>query len=208
MPLVGYLSTNDPGRISSICRLEGKELKAYRRKIRELNRPNPTASLKEMYMYMYVRDCLEHARGGVVAPVVLKRYNGAGFEVIGTAKCCPLCWVIIEKPFPDFPDPKIQEEPIVQTMSQKEALRKGRRAQKAARKPWIDNSSRVQELLDLFATGEEFTTAEVMSQMGLSRTAVLRYLERLMDLGKVVREGGSRGRGDPTMWHGPWEKEA
>lgn len=208
MPLFGYLSTGDPGRISTLCRLEGKDLKAYRKKLWELNRPDPTASPKEMYMRMYVRDCPEHDRGGAVVPVVLKRHNGITFEAIGTAKCCPLCWVIVVKPYADFPNPIPQEEPLVQTLSQKEALRKGRRAQKASKRPWIDNSARVQELLDMFSGGESFTTAEVMHQMQLSRTAVLRYMERLVDLGKLVREGGSRGRGDPTLWHIPYEKEA
>jgi len=208
MPLVGYLSTGDPGRISSICRLEGRELIDYRKKIFELV-PGVIEKGKVLYVRIYVRDCQEHERGGVTAPVVLKRLVAAGgWEELGKAQCCPLCWVILKKPYDSFPDRMPQAELRVATATQRDALRKGRRTQKEARKPLADTGPVITDIRDMFSGGEEFTTQEVCHQVNLSRTAVLRYLERLLDLGELVQEKGSPGRGNPTNWHIPWKNEA
>ena len=207
MPLTGYLSTTDPGRISTICRLEGRELKSYRKKLFLLE-PTTVQAGNELYVRVYVRDCPEHDRGGASVPVVLKSLRqGGGFKVEGTAKCCPLCWRILTKPSADFPDPMPEAAMKVLSARQLAALRKGRQSEKRSRRA-MEDSPVVSKLKDMFGNGDSFNIREAMDNTGLTRTATLHHLRKMVESGDIVEEKGSAGHGNPSLWHEPWEKEA
>ena len=106
MPLHGYLKSLDKGRISTITNLNGD--KSRRKKLLPARKDDRLSS------QLFVNDCVTHdPRGGVVPVILVDREPGKGWVEIGVAKCCPLCWMIIEPPDGvELPDPTPRRPPV------------------------------------------------------------------------------------------------
>lgn len=199
MPLHGYLSIKDPGRISTITSLPGVD--KHRRKKIELLVPGRLSSSQSMYVRILVRDCISHEPRGAVVPVELfKRKIPAGWQPLGTAKCCPLCWRIVVPPDGVSLAAPLTQPPVAEISEKQErALRKGRAARAAKKRP--DKSSIRQHIMT-WMENEDFTLQDIMEVAKVSKTSVIRNVRQMIDEGVVVVvKQGAAGPGNQT-WYG------
>lgn len=191
MPLRGYMKTTDPGRISSITNVEDKS-----RRKRIVPLPVKT---KEMYIRMYVADCETHDPPGTVAPVELFAHrDGVGWVSLGIAKCCPLCWLIIQPP----PDTDLPPPRPVEYGDPNSAFAQGRRKKPSRKDKKLreDPYSKYFEVVSILRKAGTLTTAEVMSTLGLRRTAARRYLEQAVERKVAVKTVGAGGPAGKTVY--------
>jgi len=205
MPLVGFLSVKDPGRISTITNLPGED-RNHRKKILPLRGAElPSIKSDNLYLTIYVRDCPSHKPRGALLPVELRRLHGQEWRTVGEARCCPLCWMIVVKPTEElgFPDPLPQ--PLIKdqtTKLQKMVLRLGR--QKATRKSNRQPSELTLLIKDLIDSQETFSEYDIAQSTQRSRTAIRSAIKRLLAKGEIkVAEQGARGRGRVTRYEAP-----
>jgi len=194
MPLIGYMKTSDPGRVSSITNLEGN--KQRRKKIEPI-----AVFSNSMYMTMYVVDCLSHEPPGSVVPVLLRRYvNGQGWEDIGVAKCCPICWTVIQSPVEeDLP----AALPLL--VEKKTGRDGGSRVRVKKLKPRTEKTSSVTfaqsaKIMGLVEKTGSTTVQDVMELLDLSRATCLKLLSWLVKQGKLVKQQSVGGRGARSIY--------
>lgn len=197
MPLHGYLGKTNPGRISSINTIEGDP--SRRKKIKLSNDQSSEAQL-----IMYVQDCISHEPIGVVVSVDLYRLTAGGsWEELGTAKCCPLCWLIIVPPDGvELPAPGKYVLPKKRKVSPKQrvVLKEERHRSKSGK----NRHSPLWKMIEGYADAmEPFTVQELMDESGLSRTAVRKVIVKLVHEGQLEISASSEGgRGNRTEYIG------
>lgn len=198
LPLSGFLKTSDPGRISTISITGDKTRK---------KKLVPTKyDSNHAQQTMYVRDCIEHDLSGElrgVVPVQLFRFKeGQGWQEVGIAKCCTLCWKIIVPPTDDFP--RALPLPVGKAREQDETratLKTNRKtAKKVASKRNREESERVKRLLDLISQGEDWDVYELADHFKVSRQTMLKSLKMLEDTGTIVADRKGPGKGNKTYW--------
>lgn len=198
MPLVAYMSTADPGRIATISSLPGPD-KRRRKKLLPIL-IEPLYASESMYVRIYVLDCASHEPRGAVVPVELKRLaSGVGWEDLGKARCCPLCWRILVAPVGvELPEPLPQPKMKPISAKQKASLQKGRTSQKRIRELGFSSAK---ELILMLATDGPFTIQEAVEITKISKTATVRHLKDLLVEGKIIiAKRGSAGRGNSTVF--------
>lgn len=190
MPLQGYLKTSEPSRISSIStgtREKRKQIIA------------PSSGGEQVYVIMRVTDCLDHSSPHPTVPVeLMERHEGGRWDSKGVARCCPLCWKILE--FPQGFNPEI----IPQVLSKKKrllspdqraALRRGRKSRHSPRKGFSKQTEDKLEQIRNMTEVEVITVYDAMERLEVSRTLARKLLEYLVTVGdlKAIREGAGRG---------------
>jgi len=197
MPLVGYLKTKEPGRISSITNLDG-DLER-RKKIRQI--PN---QMKEPSISMYVLDCYTHEPGGSVVPVILKELTpGRGWQEIGVAKCCPLCWRIIQPPVGVDLPVAIDQPVLSASITDTGTITISQLKRKAPRKPILDGFEVQKNILAYLKPIGEADVYEIMGLLGCSRQTALKHLSRLIKQKKVIKSVEGGGGGHRSMYSLP-----
>ena len=201
MPLVGFMSRADPGRISTITSLPGD----MDRRKRLLPIPTQMPILhddnKELQLRTYVRDCLSHDPMGAVVPVVLKRHDGPnGWEELGVSRCCPLCWLILLPPDGiDLPIPMPQPLGGGKHKKRKTA----NRTRRTGIKPVVAKPIHpVRAQIEAYAlVNDRFTLPDLRELTGLSRIGVRKWVFKLINEGllELYSEGGG-GRGNTSVY--------
>jgi len=187
MPLDGYLK-HDRSRISSISPGSVER----RKRIKPVQR-----ATKSMYVTLYVMDCVSHTSPSPSIPVMLKAYkHGVGWEDLGVAQCCPLCWVILKPPV-DVVIPKPSRLPKpkpVATPKQRSSLASHRAKGRppGPTKKTVVHVEKIKELIDL----DHLSASEVAAQLGMVRSRARQLLEQLVTSGYAVAD---RGDGPPRQ---------
>lgn len=202
MPLTGYMRTTDPGRISSISGYLGD--KTRRKKIRPI-----THSSNDAEISMYVMDCgwhnLSKKTGGVVVPVFLKELvRGVGWGDLGMAKCCPLCWRILEPPVGMvLPEPDIQvfELGAANKSTKKTASHRRKVSIGVSDKPTSYVKS--QQILSFLKPIGSADIYEIMAAIEVSRATAIKYMNFLIKNKKVTAERSLGGKGNRTQYKAP-----
>jgi hypothetical protein len=194
MPLRGYLKTSDRGRISSISAIDHDPTR--RKKILPISKHS-----ENMYVQIYVLDCSTHETGGPVVPVVLMQLKqGLGWEELGTAKCCPLCWAVLQPPPGiSLPVAKLPQEPKKTSEKQRAALKKGRSGRRGGATP--ETLRILDDLINLF-TGDpgDWYVEDIMDHMKVPRSTARHYLLMLEKQGEIQILTPTRGRGMKTVY--------
>jgi hypothetical protein len=192
MPLHGYLKTSSPGRISTITNYNGDKTRS--KKLYTLD-----SSLSSR---IYIADCVTHDPVGGVVPVIIVEFQpGTGWTELGTAKCCPLCWMILVPPVDDFPDPVLQ-------LSPDPAPRKGAKPRRKTVHVQEDGSSITsrqlnhQKLMDLIDNHPgEFSIYDVIEAVGCSKATALNLIKPMIARKKIIVTSRSTGgRGQMTLY--------
>lgn len=191
MPIIGYLKDSIPNRISTISTGD----KAHRKKI------SPMKDSANMYVSLYVSDCVSHSTPTPTIPVVLKRFqrdgrSGGEWIDAGIGQCCPLCWMIIKPPSGmEATVSAIKDyEPV--TLKQKRSLGTGRHRVRGSSKNFLTTEERI---INLTAV-EEPTVYELMESLGLARTTVRGILSKMIKSGKIVEQSAGPGRNHRTTY--------
>lgn len=190
MPLVGYLKTSDPNRISTIS--ANDERTSMRKKLLLPGDTQPVGM--DVYTRTYVADCSEHI-GGVSVPVLLKRYDPEKkWKAIGTARCCPLCWKILVGVDGTKEPPTQKQYPNGEPISQRRAAAIEKTEKKKARKSRNLATSFNMARLLLWAEelGDWFDIYQVMEKFGVTRTKAHTMLDlavKVDSLEVIVRRG-------------------
>jgi hypothetical protein len=194
MPLIAYMKNSDPGRISTITGAEGDRTK--RKKIYPIDKDRP-----DVYVTMYVMDCLSHEAGGVAVPVVLKRFlPGGTWEELGVAKCCPLCWKVLKPPvgieLPVVADPNV----AANKYGKVKVKTAGKHHKTTGKKDGSIAAGRIQQVTRLLDRLGVVTVADVMQELGLQRSNSYKYLEMMVKVRRAIKEPGGRGKGDQNSY--------
>jgi len=203
MPLTGYMKTKEPGRISSITTVDGD--KARRKQIRPME-----PGMKDPVYAMYVADCSVHEHGGVVVPVMLKRLvQGWGWEELGVAKCCPLCWRIITPPVGIDLPPAVERLAVESASPANGTAAQNSETSKAAPgKKGPPRGFEIQKMITSYLEGVMAADVyEIMALLECSRPTALRHLNRMIRTKKLEKEIGGGG-GNKTMYWLIQKKEA
>jgi len=194
MPLVGYLKSSEPGRISSITNRDGD--KTRRKKIYPIveGMPDPVYA-------MYVLDCFTHEPGGVVVPVVLKLLAPTGgWDELGVAKCCPLCWRILQPPvgvdLPEAVDQPFWEQLTTGYKPKVKPVSSVRKTERITRTGYQIQ----QEILGFLEPLAGESVYEIMALLGCSRQTALKHLDRLVKQGKLVKDQSEGGGGHKSIY--------
>lgn len=193
MPLVGFLQTNDPGRISSITNVQGDLTR--RKKII----PIPV-HVSNIFTEMYVVDCVSHEPMGSVVPVEIMERGPVGWDLVGVAKCCPLCWAILVPPVGvDFPEAKPLEIPEKDSKYDGvrsrllTSTRKGRGTEHSA-------AVKYNAVNKLLRERGSVTIQDVMQLLSLTRTGAKYYLEKALSRGIATKTVSSGGPSHKTVY--------
>lgn len=197
MPLIAFMKTTDPGRISSITS-SGDKLR--RKKII----PIPV-DISGLYTELYVIDCIWHRSPGkdrgVVVPVELRVNRNNEWVSLGDARCCPLCWTIIEPPEGvELPPP--QRAVVEDKVDRYDGMQRRLNKTKKGRGTEIEAARKFNEVRTLLQQERSVTVKEVMLLLDLSRTAAKYYLEKAVKRGvatSIVQ--GLGGPNNQTLYH-------
>lgn len=185
MPIVGYLKTSDPGRISTLTNADGDPKR--RKKLEPIRLVS-----NDMYLRLYVLDCSSHTPRGAVVPVILKQYKpGTGWEELGKAICCPLCWRIIIPPVgANLPE----AQPLVVREVERRTAKKVTRIQGT---PLA--TQRIDQITQLAAKGP-ISSHDVAGFVGINRPTAVRLLQIMVKMGRLEIEPSYGGRGRKTIY--------
>lgn len=194
MPLQGFLRTSDPSHISSIT--AGTKIKRKKLIV-------PQSLSKSSEIETILRDCQDHSSPHPTIPVELMQLkDGVGFESVGIAKCCPLCWYILEFPV-GFNPPRQEQKPSKKPVSsqQKVALRNGRRRARTQHQtgPRSSTQMKFERILGMVEV-ETITAYDVMDALHISRTMARKLLETMVDSGTIIAERAGVGRGKQVYY--------
>lgn len=195
MPLYGYLKSSEPGRISSLTDREGD--KNHRKKIKAM----PEGLADPVYA-LYVLDCFQHEPGGVVVPVVLKLLAPqGGWDELGVAKCCPLCWRILQPPVGiDLPEAVDQPYWEALTTGYKPKVVPTSSVRKVAKT--TRSGYQIQQTIMGYFDGPGVADVyEIMALLNCSRSTALKHLDRLIKQKKIHKDPSLGGGGHRSHYY-------
>lgn len=185
----------DLSRISSITTYERDRTRG-----RKIRRPSGKSRFSSQ---LFVNDCITHDPGGVVAPVELKRFEDGEWVSLGIAKCCPLCWMILQPPAgASIPEPI--SDGILAGLGRSRNS-KGSKTLRPKRTHTEIGSigTPAQNVLNLFLVNpdREFTVTDLIQESGHARATVLKSLKLWITQKKIIiTHVGSTGRGNPSKY--------
>lgn len=186
--ITAFMKRLDPGRISTIV-ISPTNVERHEQLRRKLA-PAPKGGSAQLF----VDDCRSHTLGvDASIPVVLMqpgRVGAPGWKELGVARCCPLCWMILQTPEGvELPDPK----PLVAPEAVKKPVQppKERKAKDPA--SFAGNLAAIWQAIQSLK-GTTFSTYDVMAACGRPRPEVRRRLEIFVKSGVLERTPPKRGR--------------
>lgn len=201
MPLVAYMKTTDPNRVSTIS--ANDEDRRMRKKIV----PPGTKIDSHVCERVYVLDCLEHI-GGVSVPADIRRFNEVAnaWESGGIGRLCPLCWRMVLSPTGEKDPPVTPIVPV--ELATKTKTTKPRPVGERQKKLDALHERFNARTVGLWARAfGEFDIYQVMVSFDVPRTQAYNLLQLMIRAG-IISETVRRGRGQRSTFRFSQKKEA